>query len=183
MRWFCRWLTTSGYGLGISERFLTFGMRSPPKARQTDSPTNGSPDREAALPQVRPVRLARQARRAPPPSGAAGRDRRDRTDDSGVARPEGRQVPRGRRQRARRRTRDGRRRSSGTPPVPRNRDSDAGDIHRPPRLTCRIASRNAHPSLTGQLRIFLNSSRFAFSESSGGTPSLSYSMMYHSMPP
>src|SRR5262249_40111820 len=34
-----------------------------------------------------------------------------------------------------------------------------------------------------QLRSFLNRSRFAFSASSGGTPSFSYSMMYHSMPP
>src|SRR5262249_29472909 len=35
----------------------------------------------------------------------------------------------------------------------------------------------------GQLRSFLKRSRFAFSASSGGTPSFSYSMMYHSMPP
>ena len=34
-----------------------------------------------------------------------------------------------------------------------------------------------------QLRSFLNASRLAFSASSGGTPSFSYSMMYHSMPP
>src|SRR4029450_12515634 len=34
-----------------------------------------------------------------------------------------------------------------------------------------------------QLRSFLNASRLALRASSGGTPSCSYSMMYHSMPP
>jgi len=35
----------------------------------------------------------------------------------------------------------------------------------------------------GQLLSFLKLSRFALSDSSGGTPSRSYSMMYHSTPP
>ena len=46
-----------------------------------------------------------------------------------------------------------------------------------------LAARETECSRSRQLRSFLNSSRLAPSDSSGGTPSFSYSMMYHSMPP
>ena len=50
---------------------------------------------------------------------------------------------------------------------------------RPIRLFLHPAARR----ILAQLRSFLKPSKFAFSDSRGGTPSRSYSMMYHSMPP